>query len=381
MQQQQASAVPKLVQRLRRSIKHKDTPQQHHLVLELLGMTNDEPQVDAGAARLQVLQQTGICAALQQLLQMRNPMTVALAAQLVGTLGQAGPQAADKIAAQPGIIPGLARLLQPSSERAACFAGDVCMAVRAIWHLSSSKVAAERLAAEPGVFAGLVGVLTATADEEAVSAAPTASFALCQTTSQISSSRVMRMLQQQPGALAALSELLNSEHSRESQGQALSVLHAVVRAVSADRAAAARIVQQIAFQPGTLQHLVRLLRSRVSDPQGAQQDPSPEKLALCLVNYLVILGGAQIDVNPKYALLITPEAIPAIVRMLDHKDKDSRALAASLLWCLSTGGCRWTGWQQDPLLCCAASCRSLQRQAPTCGIGWRQGCLLCCAAS
>jgi hypothetical protein len=36
MQQQQASAVPRLVQRLRHSIKHKDTLQQHQLVLELL---------------------------------------------------------------------------------------------------------------------------------------------------------------------------------------------------------------------------------------------------------------------------------------------------------------------------------------------------------
>jgi hypothetical protein len=360
MQQQQASAVPKLVQRLRRSIKHKDTQQQQQLIWELVQMTERDPQIDANPVRLQVLQQTGICAALQQPLQMPKPRVPALAAQLISNLGLAGPQAAEQITAQPGIT--AARLLQLSSVRASRVAGDLDMAVRAIWHLSHSKVAAERLAAEPGVFAGLVGVLTATADEEAVHTAPTASFALLQTAAKISSSEVMRMLKQQPDAIAALSELLNSQHSHESQGQALRVLHAVVRAMSlnsaAVTAAATRVVQQLAGQRGMLPNLVRLLRSRLHDLQNAQQG-NQEKEALCLLQYMVISAGAPV----KDELLATPRAVAAIVRMLKTKTKPHAQLQrACCVACQQVGAggravsCRAAlAGSRVFLLCCAAS--------------------------
>jgi hypothetical protein len=306
-------------------------------------MTSPDLQVDANPVRLQILQQTGICAALQQLLQMRNPVMPAVVAQLIGTLVLAGPQAADQIAAQPSIIAGLARLLQPSSVRASLFARDISMAVNAIMQLSSSKVAAERLAAEPGVFAGLVGVLTATADEAAARAAPIASFALLQTATKISSSRVMRMLQQQPDAIAALSDLLDSQHSHELQGQALRVLHALVRALlvdsAADNAAAPRIVKQLAGQRGMLPNLVRLLRRRLPDLQGAQQGDQ-EMQALSLLSHIATFAGAA----AKDELLATPRALPAAVRMLNNKNKTARAMAAGLLWSLSTGGCGLTGW-------------------------------------
>jgi hypothetical protein len=365
MQQQQASAVPRLVQRLRRSIKHKDTQQQQQLIVELVEMTQHDPQRDANPVRLQVLQQTGICAALQQLLQIPKPWVPAVAMQLISNLGLAGPQAAEQITAQPGITAGLARLLQSSSAQASSIPGDLKGTSIAIGILSVSEVAAERLAAEPGIFAGLVGVLAATADPEAVRAAPAASEALWQLVVQTRSSSVVRMLQQQPGAIAALSELLNSDHSHESQGQALRVLHAVVCALSTDTVAHTAVVQQLAGQRGMLQNLVQLLRSKLHDRQSALQDNQG-------MQALSLLQVALADEGAKDELLATPRIVPALARMLDSKDRSTREQAMSLLLSLMRGGCRLASVShmsggltgscfQNAIFCYAASCAATIR--------------------
>jgi hypothetical protein len=95
------------------------------------------------------VQQPSAVPTLQLLLQMHGTAMPGLAATLLSLLATAGEQAARQIAAQPGMLPALARLLQPSSWGSI----EVNFAVRTFYFLTTHGMAVQRVAAEPAAAA------------------------------------------------------------------------------------------------------------------------------------------------------------------------------------------------------------------------------------
>ncbi|WIA41283.1 hypothetical protein OEZ86_004887 [Tetradesmus obliquus] len=254
---------------------------------------------------------------------------------LLSMLARPGPQAAELITAQPGMLPALAGLLARSSAAKARCAFTACYAAVCFVSLCDFEVSARRVAAEPAAVSGLVGLLSVAdvapvADGGQTRVAMQAAIALV----QLSGSHAQRVLQQ-PGIMAALACLLQHQHSTEAQCTGLDVLSALVTglaaAAEAGASAAVRpVMQQLARQPGVMQDLVRLLTSR--------QESAIARVRATTVNvlhYLVFYDHATAS-----QLVEQPAALAALAKALGSVNKDERRMAAKAFFVLSQGNMR-----------------------------------------
>lgn len=334
-QQQTARIVAQHVQHLQRSTDRRNTTGQLRALKDLLHVVAD---ADA-AAKLLILQQPGVLAVLRQLCDMYTSAAATSstavfghAAMLLSMLARPGPQAAELITAQPGMLPALAGLLARSSAAKARCAFTACYAAVCFVSLCDFEVSARRVAAEPAAVSGLVGLLSVAdvapvADGGQTRVAMQAAIALV----QLSGSHAQRVLQQ-PGIMAALACLLQHQHSTEAQCTGLDVLSALVTglaaAAEAGASAAVRpVMQQLARQPGVMQDLVRLLTSR--------QESAIAKVRATTVNvlhYLVFYDHATAS-----QLVEQPAALAALAKALGSVNKDERRMAAKAFFVLSQG--------------------------------------------
>uniref|UniRef100_A0A383V552 Uncharacterized protein n=1 Tax=Tetradesmus obliquus TaxID=3088 RepID=A0A383V552_TETOB len=225
---------------------------------DLLDMTMHDGEgpaaaAQAEAARLAILQQPSALPALRQLLLMHGTALPDLAATLLLLLAAAGEQAAQQVAAQPGMLPALARLLQPSSLDSL----DHNYALETCFRLSQHSAAAQRMAAEPAVAAGLLRVLHAGSAQLSRSdisraGAATASRAAVTLHRLAALPGITVAAEQQPSIIAVPAGLLSSSHSWEAQRVALEAVADMVQ--PGDLA-----VGQFAAQPGFIQDVLQLL--------------------------------------------------------------------------------------------------------------------------
>jgi hypothetical protein len=142
---------------------------------------------------------------------MRGTALPEKAVKLLYELAEDSQQAAEQIAAQPGMLAGLARNLQPSSAQGL----DISLltadkfALLAIGRLTRYRTVCERAAAEPELLSALVALLQAADSSEAAAVAVPL---VLEVLVEIAGSGPVGALQivQQPGAVAALADVLSN---------------------------------------------------------------------------------------------------------------------------------------------------------------------------
>jgi hypothetical protein len=293
------------------------------------------------AAMLQMVQQPGMLVTLKRMFETltaaaaANSHAIGLAAMLLSQLAASGPQAAEHVAAQPGMLPALALLLGDSSTTTAPRnAWLVFAATGAFSNLCGWGVAARLVAAEPAAVSGLVALLSATCvavgpDGTQFSAASQARVALMHLAEKGEAAAAQLVLQQ-PGIVAALAALLQSQHSPQTQEAGLAVLTAFVSVLIADTSdqpAARQVAQQLAQQHGFLQNVLRLLTSSLRGKHDETRFNSM-RLLYNLVFY---------DRATARQVCELPGAVAALVKVLDSKEETEQQMTAGAFTALSAG--------------------------------------------
>jgi hypothetical protein len=367
MQRQQlAPGAAKAVQRLQHSIASRDTAGQEHALKELLIRVDTAAGASDAAHVLHITQQPGLLDALQQIFDNYTASTGSIslasniAAMLLEALAASGNEAAEAVAAQPGMLPALARLLADSRPRANPAPRDTIPAFHAVdvfKRLCSSAVAAQHVAAEPAAVSGLVALLAATRvaireeDGTQQSIASQAKVVLLQLLGN-GRGPVAQLVLQQPGISAALAELLQSRHSPETQKAAVAVLTACISALVADTSdysAARQVLQQLAAQAGCLQDVLRLLTSRSKrDDTGF--------ISMHLLYYMVFCDGATHTVARR--VREHPGAVTSLVKVLDSKMEKERQMAAGVFTAMAEGAWDATHQANSTGLCIRLQCNT-----------------------
>jgi hypothetical protein len=228
MQQQQRQLdrqAAKFVTRLRDRIKHGTAASQQAALQALQQFADNAP-----AARMCITQQPLITAALRQLLDMHGTPLPQKTAKMLGLLVQDSQQAAEQIAAQPGMLAGLAHMLQPSTAQGFDLAGNC--AYLAIHRLTSYRTVCEQAAADPDLLSALVALLQAAGSSEAAAAVVSGMLEVLLSFVNSGPAAALQIVQQ-PGAVAALANVLSSQHSYVMQAKVLVLVNAVLNSQDA----------------------------------------------------------------------------------------------------------------------------------------------------
>jgi hypothetical protein len=309
---------------------------------------------DVAAARMCILQQPFLIAVLHQLLGMHGTSLPEKAVKWLHHLAQDSQQAAEQIAAQPGMLAGLARLLQPSSapglDLPLLTAGK--HALLTIHHLVSYSTVCERAAAEPELLSSCVALLQAADRSEAAAVAVPLVLEVLLAFARSSAAGALQMVQQ-PAAIAALANVLSSQrafvepHGDKGafavQGLVLAVVDAVLNPEYAP--ITAQIVQHLQQQPQLMENM--LLMATKKHPLGAATGKL--FLGVALHNVQSIL---QLDPEAAKQIAALPAALTGLIKCLDNKDPTVRAKAekvfievrkcmCQLVACSALSGLRW----------------------------------------
>jgi hypothetical protein len=322
MQQQQQQRqldrqAAKFVTRLRDSIKHGTAASQQAALQALQQFADNAP-----AASMCILQQPLVTAALRQLLDMHGTPLPQKTAKLLGLLAQDSQHAAEQIAAQPGMLAGLARMLQPSTAQGFDLAGNC--AYLAIHRLTSYCTVCQRAAADPELLAALVSVLQAAGSSKAAAEVVSGVLEVLLSLAQSGPAAALQIVQQ-PGAVAALANVLSSQQSYVMQAKVLVLVNAVLNSQDADNAAGtAQIVQRLQQPPQLMEHMLLIAtKKRVS---SAEEVSRLLGVALHLVQQILLL-----DPEASRQITALPAAFTALDKCLDNKEPEVRGMAGQLL--------------------------------------------------
>jgi hypothetical protein len=306
------------VTRLRDSIKHGTAASQQAALQALQQFTDNS--ADVAAARVCIMQQPFVTAALRQLLGMRGTQLPVRTAKMLALLAQDSQQAAEQIAAQPGMLAGLARMLQPSSAQGWDQVGKcACLAINQI---ISYCTVCERAAADPHLLSGLVALLLAADSSAAATAVAPAVLDVLRSFARSRAAGALQMVQQ-PGAVAALANVLSSQHTYLIQGRVVSLVQEVLNPEYAP--ITAQIVQHLQQSPQLIENMLLIAtKKRLFAAVGGDSS----LLGVALHSVLRIV---QHDPEAAKQIAALPAAVTGLFKCPDNKEPIIRALAAKII--------------------------------------------------
>jgi hypothetical protein len=291
----------------------------------------DETAPDAAqadAATLAVALQPALMPTLQLLLQMHGTAMPGRSVLLLSRLAEE-EQVAHQIAAQPGMLPALARLLQPGSLGRL----DVKCAVQTLYKLATSSMAAQIVAAEPAAAAGLLAVLRA-ASTACASTRLSCDDAATMCNAAVALHRLAALpgstvqLEQQPDIIAMPASLLSSSYSWGVRDTALLAVLQMVQPVPSVQAGE-QVLHQLAAQPGSTPGLVQLLAST----------PAAEQKTVIRACYILgrLLTWSDCSDELSRQLAADGAGVAAIVRTLKCQVAECRSRVGEVFIALAQG--------------------------------------------
>jgi hypothetical protein len=340
MSEQQAS---RLLLQLQRELQRGNITEQRAALEGLLHIVAEASEQNQGSAnqdvRRAIVQQPTALPTLQQLLHVHDKVVPALAAGVLSYLAAAGGLVALYIAAEPGVLSGLACLMQPSSTRGA--QGDLYAAysaTRCLYYLTGHSMVAKRIAADAATAHDLkcalrVVLLVARRCQSR------GSVTLYDASSACEAAVALHHLAAVPGSSVPAAEqaeltavpasLLRSSYSRKVREAALYAAQEMVD-TEPSKQAGDGAAQQLAANPGSIQDIVQLLGSTKA------ADVTTVLRSIYVTYRLMTAGNSQDEVIQ--AIAADRAAAAAVVRSLKVcKTDDTRKFVGGVLRMLARG--------------------------------------------